>query len=67
MLDLPSDRPLSGTQGPSVPHYFVRHEVFALNRNILRSFGGSKLSVKKECTTVAYEQHEGMRNVLLEF
>jgi hypothetical protein len=37
MLELPSERPLSGTEGPNVPHYFVRDEGFALNRNILRT------------------------------
>jgi len=47
MLELPSDRPLSGTEGPNVPHFFVGDEGFALNRNILRPFGGSNLSVKK--------------------
>ena len=47
MLELPSERPLSGTEGPNVPHFFVGDEGFALNGNILRPFGGSKLSVKK--------------------
>ena len=46
MLELPSERPLSGTEGPNVPHFFVGDERFALNRNILRPFGGSNLSVK---------------------
>jgi len=31
-----------------VPHFFVGDEGFALNRNILRPFGGSNLSVKKK-------------------
>ena len=47
MLELPSERPFSGTEGPKVPHFFVGDEGFAVNRNILRSFGGSNLSVKK--------------------
>ena len=46
MLELPSDRPLSGTR-PNVPHFFVGNEGFSVNRNILRPFGGSNLSVKK--------------------
>jgi len=54
MLELPGDRPLSGTEVPNVPHFFVGDEGFALNRNILRPFGGSNLSVKKkQCTTIA--------------
>jgi hypothetical protein len=47
MLKLPSGRPLSGTEGPNVPHFFVGDEGSALNRNILRPFGESNLSVKK--------------------
>ena len=46
MLELPSERPLSGTEGPDVLHFFVGDEGFALNRNVLRPFGGSNLSVK---------------------
>ena len=46
-LELPSGRPLSGTEGQNVPHFFVGDEGFALNRNILPSFGGSDLSVKR--------------------
>ena len=38
---------LSGTESPNVPHFFVGDEGFALNRNILRPYGGSNLSVKK--------------------
>jgi hypothetical protein len=38
-------RPLAGTDGPNVPYFFVGDEGFALNKNILRPFGGSKLSV----------------------
>ena len=39
MLELPSERPLSGTEGPNVPQFYVGDEGFALNRNILRPFG----------------------------
>ena len=46
MLELPSERPLSGTEAPNVPYFFV-DEGFALNRNLLRPFGGYNLSVKK--------------------
>jgi len=68
MQELTSDRPLSGTEGPNVPYFFVGDEGFGLNRNILQPFGGSNLSVeKKECTTIACAEHESMRNVLLEF
>ena len=67
MLELPSERPLSGTEGPNVPYFFVGDEGFALNRNILRPFGVSNLSVKNECTTIACAEHEGMWNVLLLF
>jgi len=38
MLELPSERPLSGIEGPHVPHFFVEDEGFALNTNILRPF-----------------------------
>ena len=48
MLELPSERPLSGTEGPNLPYFFVGDKGFALNRNILRPFGGSNLSVKKK-------------------
>ena len=34
-----------GTEGPDVPHFLVGEESFVLNRNILRPFGGSNLSV----------------------
>jgi hypothetical protein len=47
MLELPSERPPSGTEGPNVPHFFVGDEGYVLNRNILRPFRGSNLSVKK--------------------
>ena len=67
MLELPSERPLWGTEGPNVPRFFVGGEGFTLNRNILRLFGRSNLSVKKECKIIACAEHEGMWNVLLEF
>jgi len=67
VLELPSERPLSGTEGPNVPHFVVGDEGFALNRNILRPFGGSNLNVKKECTTIACAEQEGTWNVFLEF
>ena len=34
MLELPGERPLSGTEGPNVPQFFVGDEGFALNRNV---------------------------------
>ena len=46
-LELPSERPLSGTEGPNVPYFFVGDGGFALNRNMLRPFARSNLSVKK--------------------
>jgi hypothetical protein len=48
MLELPSERPLSGTKGPNVPYSFVGVEEFAKNRNILRPFCACNLSVKKK-------------------
>ena len=41
-----SERPLAGTEGQNVPYFFTGVEGFALNKNILRPFGGSKLSAK---------------------
>jgi hypothetical protein len=67
MLELHSERPLSGTEGINVPHCFVVDEGFAPNRNILRSFGGSNLSFKKECKIFVCAEHEGMWSVLSEF
>jgi hypothetical protein len=69
MLELPSGRPLSGKEGPNVPQFYLGDEGFALNRNILRLFGGSNLSVKKRVysTTIACAEHEGLWNVLSEF
>jgi len=43
MLELTSKIPLSGTDGPNVLQFFVGDEGFALNRTILRTFGGSNL------------------------
>jgi hypothetical protein len=48
MLELHIERPLSRTEGPKVPYFFVGDDGSALNRNIHRPFGGSKLSVKKK-------------------
>ena len=67
MLELSSERTLSGTEVSDLPYFFVRDEGFALNRNILRPFGGSNVSVKKKSTTTACTEHEGTWNVLLEF
>jgi len=67
MLELPSERPRTGTEGPYVPRFFVGDEGFALNRNVLRPFGGSNQSVKKEYTTIACAEHGGVWNVLSEF
>jgi hypothetical protein len=72
MLELPCERPLAGTEGPNVPHFFVVVEGFALSRNTLRPFGGSNLNVKtriynyrlcrtRRCVCVC------VWNVLLEF
>ena len=65
MLELP----LSGTEGSSVPHFFVGDEGIPLNRNILRHFGGSNLSVKKRSVqlTLACAEHEVMWILLSEF
>jgi hypothetical protein len=48
MLALSSDRTLSETECPNVPHFFVGDEGLALSRNILRPFCGADLSVKKK-------------------
>jgi hypothetical protein len=53
VLELPSERPLSGTEDPNVPYFFVGDDGFELNRNILQPVSGSNLSVKKEFTTIA--------------
>ena len=66
-LELTRERPLSGTEGPNVPHLFVRDEGFTLNRNTLRPFGGPNLSFKKEYISIACAKHEGMWKVVLEF
>jgi hypothetical protein len=71
MLDLPSKRPLAGTEDPNVPYFFVGNEGFALNTNILRHFGGSNLSIKKkkslQLSLVQSTEHEGTWLVLLQF
>ena len=67
VLELTSERPLSGTEGPTVPHLFVRDKGFALNRITLQPFGGSNLSFKNECTNIACAKHEAIWNVALEF
>jgi len=54
MLELPKLRPLSGTDGPSVPCCFVGYEGLALNRNILRPFYRSNLSVKKKSVQLSH-------------
>jgi hypothetical protein len=48
MLEVLSELPLAGTEGPRVPHSFLGDEGFAPNRNIRRPFGESKRSVKKK-------------------
>jgi len=45
MLELLSERRLAGTEGLDVPNVLVGDEEFALNRNTLRPFRGSNLSV----------------------
>ena len=47
MLELTSERRLSVTECPNVPYFFVADEGFALNRNTLRPFSRSNLSVRK--------------------
>ena len=63
MLELHSERPLSVTEGPNVPHFFVGDEGFALNRNTLRLFGGSKLSVKKKGIQLSLVQSTMVRGM----
>ena len=63
MLELPSERPLSGTEGPNVPYFFVGDEGFALHRNILRPFGGSNLSVKKKSVQLPLVQSTKVRGM----
>jgi hypothetical protein len=68
MLELPTKISLSETESPNVPYLFVGDEGCALNRNLLRSFGVSNLSVKnKSVLTIACADCEGMWNVLLAF
>jgi hypothetical protein len=59
MLELLSERPLSTTECPIVPHFFVGDEGLALNRNKLRPLRGANLRAKKECTTTACAEHKG--------
>ena len=47
VLELPSERPLIVTEGPTVPYFFVGDEGFAPKTNILRPFRGSNLRIKK--------------------
>jgi hypothetical protein len=47
MLELLSERPLSGTECPNVPHFFVGDEGLALNRNKLLPLFVANLSVKE--------------------
>jgi hypothetical protein len=60
MLELPSERPISGTEGPNVPHFFLGDEAFALNINTLQPYSRSNLSVRKRvynyrlCRTRSY-------------
>jgi hypothetical protein len=56
LLELPGERPFSGTECPNVPHYFVGDEGFALNRYILRPFGESNLSFKKKSVQLSLVQ-----------
>jgi len=56
MLELRSERPPSVTECPIVLHFFVGDEGFALNRNILKTFGGSNLSAKKKSVQLSLVQ-----------
>jgi hypothetical protein len=56
MLELHSARSLSVTEGPNIPYFFVGEEGFELNRNTLRPFGGSNLSVKKKSVQLSLVQ-----------
>jgi hypothetical protein len=47
MLNLLSERILSGTEFPNIPHFFVGDEGFAQNRNILRPLMGLIWVLKK--------------------
>jgi hypothetical protein len=67
MLELPSERPLAGAEGPNVPYFLVGDEGFALNRNKLRPFIGSNLSVTNNVQNITCAEREVMWNVLLEF
>ena len=63
MLELSSERPLSGTEGPNLPYFFVGDEGFALNRNILQHFGGSNLNVKTKSVQLPLVQSAKVRGM----
>ncbi|CAH1969361.1 unnamed protein product [Acanthoscelides obtectus] len=46
-LELPSAKPLSGSEASNVPYFLIGDEAFGLNINLLRPFGGKELSQKK--------------------
>ncbi|CAH2003063.1 unnamed protein product [Acanthoscelides obtectus] len=46
-LELPSAKPLPGSEAPNVPYFLIGDEAFGLNINLLRPFGGKELSQKK--------------------
>ncbi|CAH1981900.1 unnamed protein product [Acanthoscelides obtectus] len=46
-LELPSAKPLPGSEAPNVPYFLIGDESFGLNINLLRPFGGKELSQKK--------------------
>lgn len=45
--ELPEEKRLPGTEGPTVPYFFVGDEAFALHKHLLRPYGGSNLTTKK--------------------
>jgi len=65
--EITSERPLGGTEGPNVPHFFVGDEGFVLNRNILRLFDDLTRVLKKVCATIACAELLDTWNMLLEF
>jgi hypothetical protein len=56
MLELASERPLSGAEGPNIPYLFVGDEGFALNRNMFRHYGRCNMSVKKKNVQISLVQ-----------
>jgi len=56
ILELHCERPLSGKEGPNVSHFLAEDGGFALNRNILKTFGGSNLSAKKKSVQLSLVQ-----------